>query len=400
MTTHSLPILTSLLDTDAYKFYMQQAVFHQHYDVDVTAEFRCRSDDKLGKYLSEIAQQIEFMQTLALTDDEYLYLKSMPYFKEDYLNWLRDFRFNPAQVNLKDNNGILEITASGPWREVILWEIPLLSLISEIVHRDRTPNIGEKEAIVRLDEKISQLKQESRSTDMSLFKFADFGTRRRYSKASQRAIVKHLKTELPEHFIGTSNYLLAKELNLVPIGTQAHEWFQAFQQISTNLADSQKDALESWLIEYPDQLGIALTDCISMKAFLHDFNLDFATRYQGLRHDSGDPVWWGEQAIAHYHRLGIDPKTKTLVFSDSLDFEKALMLYRHFYQKIGVSFGIGTKLTCDLPGVTALNIVLKLVECNGGPVAKLSDSPGKTMCHDKAFIEKLQRAFNLVPEKA
>lgn len=399
MTTHSLPILTSLLDTDAYKFYMQQAVFHQHYDVDVTAEFRCRSNDKLGKYLSEIAQQIEFMQTLALTDDEYLYLKSMPYFKEDYLNWLRDFRFNPAQVNLKDNNGILEITASGPWREVILWEIPLLSLISEIVHRDRTPNIGEKEAIIRLDEKISQLKQESRSTDMSLFKFADFGTRRRYSKASQRAIVKHLKTELPEHFIGTSNYLLAKELNLVPIGTQAHEWFQAFQQISTNLADSQKDALESWLIEYPDQLGIALTDCISMKAFLHDFNLDFATRYQGLRHDSGDPVWWGEQAIAHYHRLGIDPKTKTLVFSDSLDFEKALMLYRHFYQKIGVSFGIGTKLTCDLPGVTALNIVLKLVECNGGPVAKLSDSPGKTMCHDKAFIEKLQQAFNLVPEK-
>ena len=173
------------------------------------------------------------------------------------------------------------------------------------------------------------------------------------------------------------------------------EWFQAHQQISPDLANSQRAALAAWLEEYPDQLGIALTDCITMDAFLRDFGVEFASRYQGLRHDSGDPVEWGEKAIAHYEKLGIDPQSKTLVFSDNLDLRKAVELYRHFSSRVQLSFGIGTRLTCDIPQVKPLNIVIKLVECNGKPVAKLSDSPGKTICHDKAFVRALRKAFDL-----
>ena len=188
---------------------------------------------------------------------------------------------------------------------------------------------------------------------------------------------------------------MARQLDIMPVGTQAHEWFQAHQQLSPVLANCQRAALQSWLEEYPDQLGIALTDCITMDAFLRDFGLEFASAYQGLRHDSGDPLEWGEKAIAHYQQLGIDPLSKTLVFSDNLDLEKAVELYRHFGQRINVIFGIGTRLTCDIPQVKPLNIVIKLVECNGKPVAKLSDSPGKTICQDKAFVRALRKAFDL-----
>ena len=221
----------------------------------------------------------------------------------------------------------------------------------------------------------------------------DFGTRRRFSREVQQAIVKRLQQE--SWFVGTSNYDLARRLALTPMGTQAHEWFQAHQQINPDLATSQRAALAAWLNEYPDQLGIALTDCITMDAFLRDFGIEFASRYQGLRHDSGDPVAWGEKAIAHYEKLGIDPLTKTLVFSDNLDLPKAVELYRHFASRVQLSFGIGTRLTCDIPQVKPLNIVIKLVECNGKPVAKLSDSPGKTICHDKAFVRALRKAFDL-----
>ena len=394
MTGHASPILTTLLDTDAYKLHMQQAVYHRYYDVPVTAEFRCRGDELLGIYADEIRAQIETLQTLALSDDEYHYLSGLPFFQRDYLNWLRQFRLDPSQVNVRNNNGHLTIQISGPWREVILWEVPLLALISEVVHRHRTPQMGVEQAVAHLQHKLVDFRQQVGDLDMSRFQLMDFGTRRRYSKAVQEAIVATLKAEFP-WLVGTSNYDLARRLQLNPVGTQAHEWFQAHQQISPVLANSQRAALQSWLDEYDDQLGIALTDCITMDAFLRDFGPGFAHRYQGLRHDSGDPLEWGEKAIAHYQRLDIDPKSKTLVFSDNLNLDKALALYRHFGQRANVVFGIGTRLSCDIPGVTPLNIVIKLVSCNGKPVAKLSDSPGKTICQDKAFVRALRKAFDL-----
>ncbi|HBI05661.1 nicotinate phosphoribosyltransferase [Erwinia persicina] len=394
MTRHASPILTTLLDTDAYKLHMQQAVFHRYYDVTVAAEFRCRGDDMLGIYVDEIQQQIDMMAALVLTEDEFTYLAGLPFFTPDYLNWLRTFRYDPAQVRVRNHQGKLDIRISGPWREVIMWEVPLLALISEVVHRHRSPQVTPEMAVSQLKLKLAQFNELTADLDMSRFRLMDFGTRRRFSHDVHLAIVSTLKQEFP-WLVGSSNYEMARQQQIMPVGTQAHEWFQAHQQISPVLANSQRAALQSWLEEYPDQLGIALTDCITMDAFLRDFGLEFASAYQGLRHDSGDPLEWGEKAIAHYQQLGIDPLTKTLVFSDNLDLEKAVGLYRHFGQRINVIFGIGTRLTCDIPQVKPLNIVIKLVECNGKPVAKLSDSPGKTICQDKAFVRALRKAFDL-----
>ena len=397
MTQFASPVLHTLLDTDAYKLHMQQAVFHHYYHVHVAAEFRCRGDDLLGIYADSIREQVDAMQHLTLQDDEYQWLSGLPFFKADYLNWLRDFRYKPEQVIVTNDNGKLNIRLEGPWREVIMWEVPLLAVISELAHRYRSPEKGVEQAVAALENKLAAFSTLTEGLDMSRFRLMDFGTRRRFSRDVQEAIVKRLQQE--PWFVGTSNYDLARRLSLTPMGTQAHEWFQAHQQISPDLANSQRAALAAWLEEYPNQLGIALTDCITMDAFLRDFGPEFAERYQGLRHDSGDPVEWGEKAIAHYEKLGIDPMSKVLVFSDNLDLAKAVDLYRHFNTRVNLSFGIGTRLTCDIPQVKPLNIVIKLVECNGKPVAKLSDSPGKTICHDKAFVRALREAFDLPPIK-
>ncbi|WP_312978721.1 nicotinate phosphoribosyltransferase [Atlantibacter sp.] len=393
MTQYASPILHSLLDTDAYKLHMQQAVFHHYQGVHVAAEFRCRGDDLLGIYAQSIREQVDAMQHLALSEDEYAWLAKLPFFKSDYLAWLKNFRYDPSQVEIVNDNGKLDIRLSGPWLEVIMWEVPLLAVISELVHRYRTPDITVDNALDHLETKLADFNSVTADLPLDRFYLMDFGTRRRFSREVQQAIVERLQQE--SWFVGTSNYDLARRLNLTPMGTQAHEWFQAHQQISPVLANSQRAALQAWLDEYPDQLGIALTDCITMDAFLRDFGPEFATRYQGLRHDSGDPVQWGEKAIAHYEKLNIDPLSKTLVFSDNLDLNKAIDLYRHFASRVKLGFGIGTRLTCDIPGVQPLNIVIKLVECNGKPVAKLSDSPGKTICHDKAFVRALRKAFDL-----
>ncbi|GAA0327138.1 nicotinate phosphoribosyltransferase [Morganella psychrotolerans] len=397
MNSEATPIITSLLDTDAYKLHMQQAVFHHYRTIPVVAEFRCRSSKRLGQYADQLRAQVSMMAELSVSDDEYHYLCGLPFFTADYLAWFRQFRFDPSQVTIRsDSNGQLAIRISGPWVDVILWEVPLLALISELVHRHQSPQVTTEDAVLRLRKLVTRfyLDAEQANLDLSQFKLMDFGTRRRFSYDVQMAIVSELKQNFP-YLVGTSNYLLAQKLDLEPVGTQAHEWFQAHQQISPDLANSQRAALQTWLDEYPSQLGVALTDCITMDAFLRDFDAPFAHAYQGLRHDSGDPVEWGEKAIAHYEKLNIDPMSKTLVFSDSLDFRKALALYAHFHDRINLVFGIGTRLTCNIPDVEPLNIVIKLVECNGKPVAKLSDSPGKTICEDDEFVDRLRRAFDI-----
>ena len=254
MTQFASPVLHTLLDTDAYKLHMQQAVFHHYYDVQVAAEFRCRGDDLLGIYAEAIREQVDAMQHLTLRDDEYQWLSALPFFKEDYLNFLRDFRYNPEQVTISNENGKLNIRLAGPWREVIMWEVPLLAVISELVHRYRTPDAGVDQALMMLEEKLVDFSRLTESLDMSRFRLMDFGTRRRFSRDVQQAIAQRLQQE--PWFVGTSNYDLARRLSLTPMGTQAHEWFQAHQQISPDLATSQRAALAAWLEEYPNQLGI------------------------------------------------------------------------------------------------------------------------------------------------
>ncbi|WP_431305839.1 nicotinate phosphoribosyltransferase [Vibrio rumoiensis] len=393
--TNHTPIINSLLDTDAYKLHMQQAVFHQYPDVDVVAEFHCRSQEDLRPYLDDLIIQIEHLCHLSFKQSELDYLASLPFFKPDYLSYLATFRFNKNNIELSNNGDQLTITLSGKWLDVILWEVPLLAMISEIRGRTIYPTATAEQACQVLHRKLNQLHAAYPTLDMSQFSLIDFGTRRRFSKQVQHNIIEQLIEYFPQ-FDGTSNYYLAYKKGLNPVGTQAHEWFQAHQQLSGELADSQHLALQTWLKEYPDSLGIALTDCINMDSFLRDFTPALANTFVGLRHDSGDPIAWGKKAIAHYQKLGIDPKSKVLVFSDGLSLPKAVEIYQHFLGRIKTSFGIGTKLTCDLPEVESLNIVLKLTSCQGKPVAKISDEPGKSICRDESYLLRLKQAFQLV----
>lgn len=388
------PIIKTLLDTDAYKLHMQQAIFYHYDNVHVVSEFFCRGENNLGCYANILLEQINMMQSLSLSHSEYMYLISFPYFKKKYLNWLKNFRYNIKQVKIKNNQGKLHIRISGLWKEIILWEVPILSLISEIFHYNFYPNINSQLAITHLDNKLKKFFNDTDTLDLSHLKIIDFGTRRRFSYDVQLSVVERLQKICP-FFIGSSNYHISRILKLKPVGTQAHEWFQAHQQISNNLKNSQILALKIWLHQYKNYLNIALTDSINMNAFLSDFNFSLASSYQGIRHDSGDPFKWSEKAIKHYNKLGINPLTKTLLFSDNLNFEKIIFLYKNFYQKTKMIFGIGTQLTCDIPHVKPLNIVIKLVKCNGKPVAKISDSPGKTYCLDSHFLNILCKTFNV-----
>lgn len=387
-------VIESLLDTDAYKLHMQQAIFHQYPNIEAVAEFHCRSQEDLRPYCHDIQAQINQLGALSFTEDELAYLATLPFFTADYLDYLKTFKLNSDQVNVDASGEQLTIKITGKWLDIILWEVPLLAVISEVRSSTCYPESSTADAIERLKVKLANFYQKAGDTDLSEFALVDFGTRRRFSKAVHETIVDYLKENVPE-FKGTSNYHLAHTRGLTPVGTQAHEWFQAHQQLSGELADSQQLALNRWLQEYPDALGIALTDCINMDAFLRDFDLRLSERFSGLRHDSGDPIAWGEKAIRHYESLGIDPKSKTLVFSDSLTLDKALQIYKQFAHRVNLSFGIGTQLTCDLPGVDTLNIVIKLTECEGRPVAKISDEPGKSICQDEDYLLQLRQAFKL-----
>lgn len=406
------PIITSFLDTDAYKLHMQQAVFHQNPAVVTAYEFNCRNkDDHLGIYADLVREHVQSMANVRMTEEEGAYLATLPHFKADFLEYLRTYRFKPEQVQIRvippvlpceanefgEDGSDLAVTVDGPWVETILWEIPLLAIISEVAQRSRRPHVGPAEALATLREKLDVFFARHAQGELSAFKVSDFGTRRRFSQAVQEAIVQALKEDerFAPHLVGTSNYDLARRLRLTPVGTQAHEWFQAFQQLSPELRRSQIMALDHWLLEYPKSLGIALTDCITMDAFLNDFDSRLANTYQGLRQDSGVPEEWGQKAITHYKVLGIDPHTKTLVFSDGLDLETAASLYNRFKGETNVMCGIGTQLTCSIKGVRPMNIVVKMVRCQGKPVAKVSDSPGKSMCDDLAYVEKLKEVFNV-----
>lgn len=253
MTQFASPVLHSLLDTDAYKLHMQQAVFHHYYDVHVAAEFRCRGDDLLGIYADAIREQVQAMQYLRLQDDEYQWLSALPFFKADYLNWLREFRFNPEQVTVSNDNGKLDIRLSGPWREVILWEVPLLAVISEMVHRYRSPQADVAQALDTLESKLADFSALTAGLDMSRFHLMDFGTRRRFSREVQETIVKRLQQEsgswapattiwrvgFPsrrwEHRHTNGSVRISKSARIQPTASELH-LLHGWKSIPTNLA--------------------------------------------------------------------------------------------------------------------------------------------------------------------
>jgi nicotinate phosphoribosyltransferase len=390
------PIVRSLLETDLYKFTMWQALLHSHPDAIGEYEFLCRNEPAypLAELKVEVERELDHLCSMMFLEHEVAYLRGLRFIKSDFADFLTLFRFQRKFIRVETDGPHLRIRATGPLVHVMGFEIFVLYIVNELYFRRFDAEAAIAEARVRLQQKIDELRAFGQEPPRATpFEFFDFGVRRRFSGDWHDEVVATLARELPQFFKGTSNVYLAHKYNLVPIGTMAHEYLQAYQAFGVRLRDFQKAALEDWVQEYRGDLGTALTDVVGMDAFLRDFDLYFAKLFDGLRHDSGDPVAWGEKALAHYARLRIDARTKRLVFSDALTVPKALGLYRHFADRTTLGFGIGTKLTNDTP-YQALNIVMKLTHCNGQPVAKLSDTPGKSMCTDETFLAYLRQVFN------
>ncbi|CAN6960846.1 MULTISPECIES: nicotinate phosphoribosyltransferase [unclassified Psychrobacter] len=401
MTVTYAPIITSLLDNDLYKFTMLQAMLHQFPQTHGVYRFRCRNNNEAVYPLADIREslehQLDMLCELRFLEDELEYLRGLRFMRSDFVDYLELFKLKRRFITVStDNKGRLLIDIEGPMIQAMFFEVFVLAIVNELYFNALSSPRVIEEGQRRLDDKVALLQQyaKQQNTDQPPFIVADFGTRRRFSKSWQAHVVETLHKAEPKVVSGTSNVYLAKQLGMTPIGTMAHEFMQAFQALDVRLRDSQKAALESWVHEYRGDLGIALTDVVGMDAFLRDFDLYFAKLFDGLRHDSGDPYIWGDKAIAHYQKLKIDPKTKILTFSDGLTLEKAWELHQYFKERIRTSFGIGTNLTNDM-GITPINIVLKLVECNGQPVAKLSDSPGKTMINNDTYLAYLRQVFEV-----
>lgn len=383
-------IIRSFLDNDLYKFTMMQAVLHHFKNIDVEYQFILRDNNiDLSFLKSRVQQEANLLSKLSWQQGELDFLRQLPFFTEDFIEHISQFEFNPNYVAI-DNQNNLEVTIRGPWQEVILFEIPLLMIISEVFYQETLPNFGLQEGRIRLHEKIDLIKNHPLKEH---FLFADYGNRRRFSFAWHQEVLETLKAEVPTNFSSSSNVYFAKKFNLNPVGTMAHEFIQAGQALAPNLEQSQHFAWQKWLDEFGDQLSVALVDTLGFNCFLQDFNLHFSSKFSAVRQDSGDPFIWGEAIIKHYQRLGIDPKSKTIVFSDALTFPKALELLEAFHGRINIRFGIGTNLMHDI-GLQALPIVIKMSECNGQAVAKISDSPEKTYCKDPQFLKKLQQSIN------
>lgn len=393
-------IITSLLETDLYKFSMGQAIYHQFSDCKTTWTFKCRNKNVhfTEEMVEEITEQIKAYCNLRFTEEELQYIDKIKWMKGSYIDFLRLWqpRFEDFEISSNAECG-LSIETKGTWLNTSMYEIPTLAIVNEVYFKMQYDyNILIKSFKENLETKFDKL----RRGEWYVGVFSEFGLRRRLSAEAQELAVEklsHLRDtkHCASTFIGTSNVYLAKKYKLLPVGTMAHEWIMCVGQGNHkhNPAYSNWYALDAWVKEYGVLNGTALTDTITTDCFLRDFQLTYSTLFSGVRHDSGDPIEWGEKMISHYQNLEIDPLTKTLLFSDSLNFEKADMIFRHFNGRTKVAFGIGTYLSNDTC-VEPLNIVMKTTMCNGMDVAKISDTPGKGMCKNQDYVEYLQRCID------
>ena len=392
-------IITSLLETDLYKISMGQAIYHQYSDFKTTWTFKCRNTDVFftPAMVREIKRQIKLYCKLSFTEDELEYLNNISWIKGSYVDFLRLWRprYEDFHFSTDDPTG-LTLEATGTWLNTSMYEIPTLAIVNEVYFRMA---YNYDELFESFKERLAEKKQWLLSNKYSIGNFSEFGLRRRLSAEAQELAVKELAEvtwqKCSSNCVGTSNIYLARKYNLIPVGTMAHEWIMCVGQGNHrhNPSYSNYYSLESWVREYGVQNGTALTDTITTDCFLRDFDLTYATLFSGVRHDSGDPIEWGEKMIAHYESLHIDPTTKTLLFSDSLNFEKAAKIYEHFKGRAKVAFGIGTYISNDTKE-RALNIVMKVTRCNGQDVAKISDTPGKGMCKNQDYVDYLQRSID------
>ena len=392
-------IITSLLETDLYKFSMGQAIYHQFPGYKTTWTFKCRNEDVhfTEEMVEEIKNQIRLYCDLRFQKEELEYINNIIWMKGSYVDFLERWkpRYDDFEITTDAACG-LSIETKGTWLNTSMYEIPTLAIVNEVYFRmkyDYDELIKSFER--RLDDKIEKLIDGT----YKLGGFSEFGMRRRLSAEAQDMAVRKLTENNPRYAastcVGTSNVYLAMKYGVKPAGTMAHEWIMCVGQGTHrhNPAYSNWYALDAWVKEYGVLNGTALTDAITTDCFLRDFQLTYATLFSGVRHDSGDPFAWGDKMIAHYDELGIDASTKTLLFSDSLNFEKADRIRAYFEGRAKTAFGIGTYLANDTD-VTPLNIVMKTTLCNGQDVAKISDVEGKGMCKNPDYVDYLQRCIN------
>jgi nicotinate phosphoribosyltransferase len=389
-------IIQSLLDTDLYKFTMMQVVLHHFPAAQVEYRFKCRNEGvDLTPYVDEVRDEVQALCSVRFRKDELDYLRGWRFMKSDFVDLLGLFHMDERFISIEPIPGLggeIDITIRGPWLHTILFEVPVLAIVSEVYFRNTQPGATLTEGRRRLSAKVELINGVADPE----FRIADYGTRRRFSRQWQEEVIGTLKAGIGAKFVGTSNVELAMRHGLTPLGTMAHEYLQACQAVGPRLRDSQVFAFNMWAREYRGDLGIALSDVCGMDAFLRDFDLFFCKLFDGVRHDSADPFEWGEKLIAHYQQMRIDPRTKTMVFSDSLDVPLAIRLFEYFRGRMHTAFGIGTNLTNDV-GFDPLQIVIKMTRCNGQPVAKISDEPSKTMGYDPSYVAYLREVFQ-VPE--
>jgi nicotinate phosphoribosyltransferase len=396
----SQPVIASLLDTDLYKFTMMQVILHRFPSTQAEYAFACRNRPEypLADLKRDLEMELDRLCELRFTAEELEHLRTLRFIKPDFVDFLELFQLQRRFIDVSRNarsQGGLAIHVNAPMLHGMMYEIYVLAIVNELYFRRFDAKAARREGQSRLRAKIEKLRRFSKRPPLPTpFLLFDFGTRRRFSRQWHQEVVETFAREVPEFFKGTSDVDIARRTGLTAIGTMAHEYLQAHQGLGYRLREFQRAALENWVLEYRGDLGIALTDTVGMDAFLRDFDLYFAKLFDGLRHDSGDPIEWGEKAIAHYAALRIEPMSKMLVFSDGLDIDKAIAIYRHFADRAKTSFGVGTHLTNDC-GPTPLNIVMKMTRCNDQPVAKLSDTAGKTLCTNRTFLNYLRQVFDL-----
>ena len=394
------PIINSLLETDLYKFSMGQTIYHQFNKDMTTWAFKCRNKGVFftPEMVQEIREQVAHFCTLRFTEEELAWLKNnISWLNGDYISHLRRWYPRMEQISISldfiDPCGLV-IYAKGEWLDTSMYEIPILAIVNEVYFAFQ---YGVGALNEEFKKRALEKKDELNCGKYRLGFFSEFGMRRRYSAEMQDWVVGEFAHGFSSEntFVGTSNVYLAKKYGIKPVGTMAHEFIQVVGQAHNehNPAYSNHYMMKYWVREYKTDNGIALTDTITTDCFLRDFDKTYATLFSGVRHDSADPIAWGEKMIAHYKKLGIDPMTKTLLFSDSLDFERATKIKEHFNGKSRVAFGIGTYIANDT-GVEPLNIVMKVIEANGSPVAKISDVAGKTMSVDPSYVDYLHRCID------
>lgn len=373
--------IRSILDNDFYKFTMQNAVVNLYPKSKARYAFINRGNHSYPAGFAErLMAEIRNLESLKLTADEKKFLAvTCPYLPPTYLDFLQGFRYDASEVQVTQEGDQIFVHIEGYWYRTILWEVPIMFLICELYYEE--PEVISKLGGRVDDEDVARTAKNKIEKYQSLgVTIADFGTRRRHSYHVQKIVVETMKQYGGKTFIGTSNVHLAMVAGTRPIGTHAHEWFM-FHAAKFGFKMSNPLALENWVAIYRGDLGIALSDTYTTEVFFKAFDKKFSKLFDGVRHDSGDAIEFSQKTIDHYKRLGIDPRSKTIIFSDALDYEKVSAIARFCEGKIGASFGIGTNFTNDV-GLTPLNIVLKMTEAHPehgewNKVVKLSDEKGK-----------------------